>query len=424
MINTRLPVNAAANTSHVGFNMRKPYSRTVRIAAICGKPSEAIKMLPVIAEGAKYNTVKIFPVTPLTNCAALTDVFKVFGVHLNCTTPSLDHLVQDGIQNEYRDFLNFSYGLSVMFAAKPPDVMLIQGDTAYGLAGAIFANHHKIPLAHIEAGFRTKSKSEPFPEEYLRRVLTISADIFFPPTMLCYNNLMRHPDVEKNNVFLTGNTIVDAYQRILQAPLSKPNSLSIPENKKVIIVDIHRNENTGSKFKSICKAISSVLGREADHASIVFLSHPHKDNPARQNIIDNTFGRLNNIFFAKRIPYDEFLRLVKRSYLVISDSGGLQEEAPALGIPLLVVRKETERTEAVEAGVSKLIGSDPDNIRKELSRFLRNEEVHNSMAKPTNLYGDGQASRRIIEAMLYVFGVISDPPLPPDLSPIAEQAPE
>jgi UDP-N-acetylglucosamine 2-epimerase (non-hydrolysing) len=286
--------------------------------------------------------------------------------------------------------------LSSVLDQVKPDLLLVQGDTTTAFIASLSAFYKKIKVGHIEAGLRSYSKDEPYPEEVNRCLISKIADLHFAPTELNRAALIREA-VPSDSIYVTGNTVIDA---LLMQLKKLPNSFSSPlleefysRNTRKILVTVHRRENFGSGIESICKALNR-LTEIFEDIEILFPVHP---NPNVNIPIQSLLGNNSKICLIEPLGYVDFIQAMSKSYLIITDSGGLQEEAPSLGKPVLVLRKVTERPEAVEAGTVKLIGTDSDNIINESSLLLSDSKLYKTMANRINPYGDGKASKRIVD---------------------------
>jgi UDP-N-acetylglucosamine 2-epimerase len=283
--------------------------------------------------------------------------------------------------------------LDRVMAETRPDIVLVQGDTTTTFAGALAAFYRRIPVGHVEAGLRTYDRYRPYPEE-LNRVMTSSlADIHFAPTKSAQENL-RRAGVCEASIHVTGNTVIDALLDVACRPYQFAADLAstfTTPGIRPILVTAHRRENHGEPLENICRALESLVDR-FDDIEIVYPVHM---NPKVSDPVTSRLGARERIRLTPPMDYQGFVNAVKHSYLVISDSGGLQEEAPALGKPVLVLRESTERPEAIEAGTAKLVGTDPDRIVAEASRLLEDEDAYATMARARNPFGDGKAAGRI-----------------------------
>lgn len=282
-----------------------------------------------------------------------------------------------------------------------PDVILVHGDTATTLAGSLAAYFNQIPLAHVEAGLRTYDKHSPWPEEINRRVADLTADLYFAPTSSARQNLLDE-GARSSDIIVTGNTVIDALlltaKRLHNSPDLQMHADAILPRldpaKKLVLVTSHRRENFGAGLENICDAVRNISNR--DDVEIVFPVHM---NPKVRTTVDAKLSALPNVFLTEPLNYLSFVRVMSKAYLVISDSGGIQEEAPSLGVPVLVTRDTTERPEAAEAGTVRLVGTNTDNIVRNADRLLSNQAAHRTMSEIKNPYGDGTASKIIVKEL-------------------------
>ncbi len=286
-----------------------------------------------------------------------------------------------------------------------PDIVLIQGDTTTAFLIALSAFYKKIKVGHVEAGLRTNDKYNPFPEEINRQLTGKVADLHFAPTGRAYDNLLAEK-VDEKSVFLTGNTVVDAInwgiekiKRNKDVIDQKMPFKEMDKNKKVILVTMHRRESFGKEIEDICNAIKSIANRYED----IQIVYPVHLNPNVKGPVHDILGNLENIILTRPLDYESFIWLMYRSYFIITDSGGIQEEAPTLKKPVLVIRKKTERMESVELGLSKLIGTDKDDLIDNVSKLLNDESEYKKMISDQNPYGDGEAARKILDCIADYF---------------------
>lgn len=279
-----------------------------------------------------------------------------------------------------------------------PDWVLIQGDTTTVMAAALLAYYHRIGVGHVEAGLRTADKWQPFPEEINRRVASVVTDLHFAPTNWARNNLIGE-GIPQDKIVVTGNPVIDALKQVISQPydLSKVFIDNLNEDRRVILVTAHRRENFGEPLKRIFSALQSIADHYSDSVVLVYPVHlnPNVRDPAYEML-----GGISNIHLIEPLDYLPMVHLIDRAYLVLTDSGGLQEEAPALGRPVLVMREVTERPEAIEAGTARLVGTDRELIIEQTKLLLDNPVEYNAMAKAVNPYGDGHAAERIVEALI------------------------
>jgi UDP-N-acetylglucosamine 2-epimerase (non-hydrolysing) len=279
-----------------------------------------------------------------------------------------------------------------------PDMVIVQGDTTTAFLSSLAAYYKKIKIGHVEAGLRTYDKYNPFPEEINREFISRIADFSFAPTKGALDNLLSE-NIPKEKVFLTGNTIVDAIlwaldkiKRNVQEIEAREPFVNIPGGRKIILVTMHRRETFGTELLDVCKALKMISEK---HNDIQFV-YPVHLNPNVRVPVFELLGNVKNILLTEPLDYESFIWLMNKSYFIISDSGGIQEEAPTLNKPVLVIRKKTERMESVDLGISKIIGTDKDNIIKETLALIENQEKYNNMINKGNPYGDGKASEKII----------------------------
>jgi UDP-N-acetylglucosamine 2-epimerase (non-hydrolysing) len=281
----------------------------------------------------------------------------------------------------------------VMREAKP-DVTLVQGDTTTAMAGALAAFYQQVCVGHVEAGLRSGRRDRPFPEEVNRRLISELADYHFAPTATAVRAL-RNEGIAPEQIFLTGNTVVDALLQMIEYPHAGPRC-GFADDRRLILVTTHRRENFGAPLEEICLAIGDLVRRHPD----VEVACPVHLNPRVQSVVRRHLEGNARVHLLPPLDYLDFLHLLKRCHLVVTDSGGIQEEAPALGKPVLVLRTETERPEAVEAGIVRLVGTDRARIVAEASRLLDDSAAYGEMARAVSPYGDGHAAERIVDILL------------------------
>jgi UDP-N-acetylglucosamine 2-epimerase (non-hydrolysing) len=276
------------------------------------------------------------------------------------------------------------------FARGSYDLVIVQGDTTSTLAATLAAFTRKIPVAHIEAGLRSFDLAHPFPEEAWRAIVAQIASLHFAPTQRAAKNLTTN-GVRRETIFVTGNTVIDALHWILEKPASTRVEKIVCGPKRLVLVTLHRRENWQGPLQGVCDALLE-LANSIPNIGICFVTHA---NPELRQAIDRRLGSHERIALIEPLGYSDFIQLLKRSAIVLSDSGGIQEEAPPLGVPVLILRETTERLEAVEAGVAKLVGTDPARIVKESTRLLKNDRAYRAMTRRISPFGDGRASERI-----------------------------
>ena len=299
-------------------------------------------------------------------------------------------------------------GIEKVIEDAKPDIVLVHGDTTTTFAGALAAFYKQTKIGHVEAGLRTGDKYSPFPEEMNRTLVGKMADLHFCPTSNNKNNLLKE-NINEDGIYITGNTVIDALKTTVNSSYEfKTEELKgVDFNKRIILVTAHRRENLGEPMRNIFKAIKRI----AEEYNDVEVVYPVHLNPAVREPANEILGNTKNVHLIAPLDVQELHNLMDRSYMVMTDSGGLQEEAPALGKPVLVLRQETERPEAVEAGTVRMAGIDEENVYSLAKLLLDNKEEYEKMNKATNPYGDGKASTRIVEAIKFYFGVTDTPPV-------------
>lgn len=368
----------------------------LRIMSVFGTRPEAIKMAPLVQELAKYEEITSICCVTAQHREMLDSVLEVF--HL---TPDWDLDIMTPRQTLSSITSKCLIGMDEAIEQLQPDMILVHGDTSTTFAGALSAFYHKVPVGHVEAGLRTYDKYSPYPEEMNRKLVTSIADLYFCPTQSNRENLLRE-GIDKG-LFITGNTVIDALKTTVREDyvFATEDLNRLPYgDKKILLVTCHRRENYGQPMEDIMSALAEIARTHND----VELVYPVHLSPVVQECAKRHLENIPNVHLIPPLPADEMHNLMARCYLVLTDSGGLQEEAPALGKPVLVLRKETERPEAVDAGTVKLAGVDHDTIVAMAHTLITDETAYTAMAHAVNPYGDGNACRRIAEAILWHFG--------------------
>lgn len=378
--------------------------KPVTVMTIFGTRPEAIKMAPLALELQKRPNIRALCCVTAQHREMLDSVLEIFKLK-----PDYDLNIMQPRQTLSTITSKCLLGMDDVLNEAKPDLVLVHGDTSTTFAGALAAFYHQIPVGHVEAGLRTYDKWSPFPEEMNRKMVGAIADLHFCPTVANEKNLQRENITQ--GVFLTGNTVIDALQTTVVKDFTFTedilNNLDY-ENRKVILVTCHRRENYGQPMTNIMTA----LRRIADAFPEVELVYPVHLSPVVQEAAHKYLDNHPRTHLIAPLAVDEMHNLMARCHLVMTDSGGLQEEAPALGKPVLVLRKETERPEAVEAGTVKLAGVEEDVIFSMASELLTNPQAYQAMAHAVNPYGDGQACRRVADAIEWHFGLRSEAPDP------------
>jgi UDP-N-acetylglucosamine 2-epimerase (non-hydrolysing) len=363
-----------------------------RVMFCFGTRPEAIKLAPVILELARRpRALKPLVLVTAQHRHMLDQVLRVFDIE-----PDYDlDLMRPG-QSLADVTVAVLRGVERVLRRGRPDVVVVQGDTTSALAAALAAFYERIPVAHVEAGLRTNDKYSPYPEEMNRRLVSGLADLHFAPTQAAKQNLLME-GVPRARIHVTGNTVVDALKAIRRskAVWHVPALDKIAPERRVILVTAHRRESFGPGFDRICRALRTVVERNPD-VEVVYSMHL---NPNVRKPVRAILGEVPRVHLIEPLEYLPFVRLMERAYLILTDSGGIQEEAPALGKPVLVMRDVTERPEAIEAGTAKLVGTGVETVVSATERLLRSVVAYRKMARVRNPFGDGRASVRITAAL-------------------------
>lgn len=355
------------------------------VLLVMGTRPEAIKLAPVVT--ALRGRVKVHVLATAQHRFLLDQVLRAFSIRpdsdLNLMRPdqSLDGLTARAVA-----------GVGQVLDRVKPGAVVVQGDTTTALAAALAAFYRKVPVAHVEAGLRTSDRYAPFPEEMNRRLVSSLAELHFAPTQRARDSLLAE-SVPAGRIFVTGNTVVDALRQMAgSGRLREPMVLRrVRPDARIILVTAHRRESQGAGLAQICAGIRRIVVAHPD-AIVVYPVHP---NPNVSRTARRLLGRVERVVLCEPLEYPEFIALMVRAFLVLTDSGGIQEEAPALGKPVLVLRDKTERPEAVAAGAARLVGTDPDRIVREVNRLFRSPAGYARMAMIRNPFGDGRAGERI-----------------------------
>ena len=376
--------------------------KKLRIMSVFGTRPEAIKMAPLVKELACREEIESLCCVTAQHRQMLDSVMKVFDLRADC---DLDIMTPRQTLSSITS--KCLTGMDGAIERLKPDMILVHGDTSTTFAGALSAFYHQVPVGHVEAGLRTYDKYSPFPEEMNRRLVTAIADLYFCPTKNNRDNLLKE-GIEKG-IFITGNTVIDALRTTVRSDYvfatQKLNELDYA-NRKVILVTCHRRENYGEPMRNIMLALRQIAEQNED----VELVYPVHLSPVVREAVDAYLRGAPRVHLIEPLPADEMHNIMARCYMVLTDSGGLQEEAPALGKPVLVMRRETERPEAVEAGTVKLCGVVQDDIVTMAERLIRDRSAYEKMAHAVNPYGDGKACARIADAIEWHFGRRSERP--------------
>lgn len=375
----------------------------VKVMAVFGTRPEAIKMCPLVLEMQKYEEIEPVVCVTAQHREMLDQVLDIFGIK-----PDYDLDIMKTRQSLAGITTRVLEGMEDVLKKERPDIVLVHGDTSTSFVAALAAFYEQIPVGHVEAGLRTYDIYSPFPEEMNRQLTGRIAKLHFSPTQRNFDNLIKE-NIDSEKIYITGNTVIDALKTTVKDDYEFENEClrNIDfENKRVIIVTAHRRENLGEPLRNICTAIAEIVDEYEDTEVI----YPVHLNPAVREVAWEILGDKDRVHLIDPLDVMELHNAIARSFMVMTDSGGIQEEAPALAKPVLVLRRETERPEAVSAGTVKIAGVDKDVIKTLAKELLDSSEEYNKMAQAANPYGDGDASRRTCEAILYEFGLSDKKP--------------
>jgi UDP-N-acetylglucosamine 2-epimerase (non-hydrolysing) len=366
----------------------------MKVLTVFGTRPEAIKMAPVVKELENYpDEIQSVICATAQHREMLDQVLKVFGIR-----PDHDLNIMLPGQTLSQLTANILTRLDQVVAQEKPDWMLVQGDTTTVMVASLVAYYHRVRVGHVEAGLRTDDKWQPYPEEINRRLTDVLADLYFTPTGRSRQNLLRE-GIPDQAIVATGNTVIDALLMTMRRlEQEKEHSQHWSSNdRRLILVTAHRRENFGQPLIHICHALAEIATRYSSEVQIVYPVHP---NPNVLGPVHEMLGGIPNITLIDPLGYYNFVQLMSEAYLILTDSGGLQEEAPSLGVPVLVLREVTERPEGVAAGAVRVVGTTSQRIVEETAILLDDSESYERMAQAVNPYGDGRASQRIVAALL------------------------
>ena len=378
--------------------------KKLRIMTVFGTRPEAIKMCPLVLEMRKY-TDFIEPVVAVTaqHREMLDQVLELFAIK-----PDYDLNIMTSGQTLYDITVKALLGLKDVIAKAQPDLILVHGDTTTTFAGSLAAYYAQIQLGHVEAGLRTGNKFSPYPEEMNRKLTGSLADFHFAPTTVSRNNLLKE-NVPEEAIYVTGNTVIDALNTTVKKDFVFADPVinkALASGKRLILMTTHRRENLGEPMRQVYRALKTTLEQHPEAAAIF----PVHKNPKVREVVQAELAGTDRVYLTEPMDYEPFANLMNHADIVLTDSGGIQEEAPALGKPVLVLRDTTERPEAVVAGTVHLTGTGYDVVKEETCRLLDDPDYYRSMAEAVNPYGDGRACERIVRAVLSAKGFPVDPP--------------
>ncbi|KOF57215.1 MULTISPECIES: non-hydrolyzing UDP-N-acetylglucosamine 2-epimerase [Clostridium] len=375
----------------------------IKVISIFGTRPEAIKMAPLVKMLKSMDEFQAKVCVTAQHREMLDQVLDIFKI-----SPDFDLNIMKDKQTLTGITSRVLEGLEYIFSKEKPDIVLVHGDTTTTFAASLAAFYQKISVGHVEAGLRTYDKYFPFPEEMNRKLTGAIADLHFAPTKKSKNNLLKE-GIDEKNIFITGNTAIDAMKHTVEDSYKFSNEVLNDldyKNKKIIMITAHRRENWGAGIENICESLKRIVKENKD-VEIVYLVHL---NPVVRDVVYKHLDKTERVHLLSPLDTKETHNLMNKCFMVMTDSGGIQEEAPHLGKPVLVLRDVTERPEAVEAGKVKLVGTDVEKIVEEANKIIRVKEEYDKMSKAINPYGDGNASKRIAEAILYHFGLTETKP--------------
>lgn len=367
--------------------------KKIKVMTVFGTRPEAIKMAPLVLKLKKDERFEEVTVVSAQHREMLDQVLDIFKIK-----PDYDFNIMHKNQTLEDITSKVMIDLSKVIKEEKPDVVLVHGDTTTSFSAGLSAFYQQTTLGHVEAGLRTWNKYSPFPEEMNRQMTDDLADLYFAPTELSKRNLIKENHKE-NHIFVTGNTAIDALEQTVQKDYHHAVLDEITPGNKVILVTMHRRENQGEPMRRVFKVMRQVIDSHSD----VEIIYPVHLSPKVREVANEVLGGDPRIHLIEPLDVVDFHNLAKRSYFIMTDSGGVQEEAPSLGKPVLVLRDTTERPEGVKAGTLKLVGTQVDSVRENMLTLIEDKEAYDKMANAKNPYGDGHASERIMDAIYYYF---------------------
>ncbi len=362
----------------------------IKVMSIFGTRPEAIKMAPLVKELERREEIESIVCVTAQHRQMLDQVLETFDIK-----PDYDlNIMKDGqtLGDVTTRALN---GLEDVIKEVKPNIVLVHGDTTTTFAGALAAFYNQVDIGHVEAGLRTNDKYSPYPEEMNRQMVSCMADMNFAPTKLSADNLLKE-NRKKESIYITGNTAIDAMATTVREDYSHKELDWIKDGEKLILLTAHRRENLGEPMRHIFTAIKRIVDEFED----VKVIYPIHMNPLVRSVAKEVFEGTDRVKLIEPLEVFDFHNFINKSYIILTDSGGIQEEAPGLGKPVLVLRDTTERPEGIEAGTLKLVGTDTEKIYEETKKLLTDKKIYDSMSKASNPYGDGHASERIVDAII------------------------
>ena len=365
----------------------------IKVMSVFGTRPEAIKMAPLVKELESREEIESIVCVTAQHREMLDQVLETFKI-----TPDYDLNIMKQGQTLGDVTTRALNGLEEVIRECRPDIVLVHGDTTTTLAGALAAFYNQVAIGHVEAGLRTWDKYSPFPEEMNRQMVDCMADMFFAPTELSKTNLINEGKDEEK-IYITGNTAIDAMSTTVDEGYTHPELEWIKEGERMILLTAHRRENLGDPMRNIFRAIKRIVDEFED----IKVIYPIHMNPKVREVANEVLGDNDRVKMIEPLEVFDFHNFQNKSFIILTDSGGIQEEAPSLGKPVLVLRDTTERPEGIDAGTLKLVGTDEEVIYEETRKLLTDKEVYDKMSKASNPYGDGHASERIVDAIIEKF---------------------
>lgn len=376
--------------------------KKIKVMTVFGTRPEAIKMAPLVLELQKQSQrFEAITTVSAQHREMLDQVLDIFHIK-----PDYDLNIMHARQTLTDITSNVLINLDKILKEAKPDIVLVHGDTTTTFAASVAAFYNQIPIGHVEAGLRTWEKYSPYPEEMNRQMTDAMTDLYFAPTNQSKANLLKENHKE-DNIYITGNTAIDALKQTVDKEYHHDILDKVSPDNKLILLTMHRRENQGEPMRRVFKVIREVVESRED----VEVIYPVHLSPVVQEAAKEILGNTERIHLISPLDVVDFHNLAARSYFIMTDSGGVQEEAPSLGKPVLVLRDTTERPEGVEAGTLKLVGTESEKVKKEMEELLDNDAEYQRMAQAKNPYGDGKASERILDAIAYYFGVTDKKPI-------------
>lgn len=376
--------------------------KKIKVMTVFGTRPEAIKMAPLVLELQKQSQrFEAITTVSAQHREMLDQVLDIFHIK-----PDYDLNIMHARQTLTDITSNVLINLDKILKEAKPDIVLVHGDTTTTFAASVAAFYNQIPIGHVEAGLRTWEKYSPYPEEMNRQMTDAMTDLYFAPTTQSKANLLKENHKE-DNIYITGNTAIDALKQTVDKEYHHDILDKVSPDNKLILLTMHRRENQGEPMRRVFKVIREVVESRED----VEVIYPVHLSPAVQEAAKEILGNTERIHLISPLDVVDFHNLAARSYFIMTDPGGVQEEAPSLGKPVLVLRDTTERPEGVEAGTLKLVGTESEKVKEEMEELLDNDAEYQRMAQAKNPYGDGKASERILDAIAYYFGVTDKKPI-------------